>query len=670
MKLSILKVILWPRQTELPPRVIRFEDNIINVITGESGTGKSTISDIIDYSLGSAKCAIPVGLIRNVTEWFGMHIKIQNTELIIARRNPGEQQVTGDFFWTEGLELEVPPHVTKNARVEDFKHRMNQTAHLSYLEMSSEDEVGYGGRPSFRDMAAFNFQPQHIVANPYTLFFKSDTTKHREKLRSIFPLVLGAVDADTLAMQRELKDISREYDRAKRELETRLSAASAWEAEVESYYLQAQAFGLLPASNSSSGSWSLDNYLVELKQVPDRVRELDLPDIKEGTNSAAASELTALVEEEDRLAQVIGTSRRRLSKLDQLSSSIGEYNQTLAEQEDRMVGTSWFAKHVAEKHKCPVCNSNPEKEGSHLSQLLRLADELKSMTTTVAQAPAKLDRDVAELREELRTSEARISKVRQKRKYLEGQSEEFAAQRQRVRQIYLFVGRIEQALDNVATSRNVGELQQRVNELKEKVQILSNKLDPRSQKKRLDAAIQSVSQRIYDFAKELELEHASENVRLNISELSLEFTSRSGRKDFLWELGSGQNWVGYHIACLLALHDHFMKSKLSPVPRFLVIDQPSQVYFPDAWPSIDEAPSKAEQIERSSDILGVHRIFSSLSKFLHEAPIPFQILVTEHAGSLTWSDIDNVHVVGNWRKGQDEWLIPRSWIEADDNLTE
>ena len=39
-------------------------------------------------------------------------------------------------------------------------------------------------------MAAFNFQPQHIVANPYTLFFKADTTEHREKLRIIFPLAL------------------------------------------------------------------------------------------------------------------------------------------------------------------------------------------------------------------------------------------------------------------------------------------------------------------------------------------------------------------------------------------------------------------------------------------------------------------------------------------------
>jgi hypothetical protein len=73
-------------------------------------------------------------------------------------------------------------------------------------------------------MAAFNFQPQHIVANPYTFFYKADTTEHREKLRIIFPLVLGSIDATTLSRQRELKDAEREYDKIRRELDARTKA--------------------------------------------------------------------------------------------------------------------------------------------------------------------------------------------------------------------------------------------------------------------------------------------------------------------------------------------------------------------------------------------------------------------------------------------------------------
>ena len=329
MKLAVLKIILWPKGDQLPPRIIPFIPDKINIITGESATGKSSLTAIIDYCLGSGKCAIPVGLIRDVTEWFGLHVKLANTEMIVARRNPGDQQTTTDLYWEEGLELQVPLVVEKNARLADLKGRLDQAARLPHLELSADDAVGFGGRPSFRDMAAFNFQPQHIVANPYTLFFKADTTEHREKLRAMFPFVLGAVTASTLAKQRELKEVTKEHDRLRRELDARLEAAKAWEAEIESYYLQAKALGLLPDAPDPDSTWNLDRYVLELQPVPESVKEVDIPEIKEGTGEAAVASLTKILGEEDHLARQIGRVRQRLSKLDQLSESVGEYGSTL-----------------------------------------------------------------------------------------------------------------------------------------------------------------------------------------------------------------------------------------------------------------------------------------------------------------------------------------------------
>ncbi len=208
--------------------------------------------------------------------------------------------------------MQVPHAVQKNARIEDLKNRFNQIAHLPMLDFSVDEKVGFGGRASFRDMAAFNFQPQHIVANPFTFFYKADTTQHREKLRIIFPLALGAITAGTLAKQRELKDAEREHDRLNRELNARLNAARAWEAEVESYYLQSRALGLLPDSPSPQSNWQLDKYVLELQKLPDSVKTMDIPDIQEGTGEAAVAELTQLIAEEDHLAQEIGSIRQRL----------------------------------------------------------------------------------------------------------------------------------------------------------------------------------------------------------------------------------------------------------------------------------------------------------------------------------------------------------------------
>lgn len=664
MKLQILKVILWPKDKNHSPRIIHFVPGKINIITGESGTGKSALTWIIDYCLGSEKCSIPVGLIREVTEWFGLHIKLANTEMIVARRNPEDQQTTTHLYWAEGLSLIVPPIVEKNARVEDLKNRFNQISHLPSLDFSTNENVGFGGPPSFRDMAAFNFQPQHIVANPFTFFFKADTTEHREKLRIIFPLALGAITAHTLAKQRELKDTEREYERLRRELEARLAAARAWEAEVESYYLQAQGLGLLPNSLPPDASWTLEKYILELQKVPQSVRTLDLPDIPGGTNDAAARELTALLNEEDRLGLQIGSTRRRLGKLDQLSSSVREYGQTLTRQEDRLQGVGWFEEKLQDTHRCPVCAAVHSEGNPRLAELRELASELKSLTASVHQAPAKLDHELAELREELRDLEGAISKVRQKRQHLESQSAQQAGQRQRVRQIYLFVGRVEQALENVTASSNVDQLREKVRILTERIAELKQTLDPRTQRDRVNAAIDTVSAKIAGHAQLLQLEHISENVRLNIHELTLQFSPLSGRTDFLWEVGSGQNWVGYHIAGLLALHEHFVTLSQNPVPGFLVVDQPSQVYFPEAWPSMDQVPNPPGKIETSSDIEGVRRIFAALAHFLDVLKGQFQIIVTEHAGSITWNGIPHVQLVGNWRRGHDEFLIPSAWLNT------
>ena len=41
-------------------------------------------------------------------------------------------------------------------------------------------------------MTSFMFQPQNVIANPDILFFKTETSDYREKLKEIFPYVLNA----------------------------------------------------------------------------------------------------------------------------------------------------------------------------------------------------------------------------------------------------------------------------------------------------------------------------------------------------------------------------------------------------------------------------------------------------------------------------------------------
>ena len=179
-----------------------------------------------------------------------------------------------------------------------------------------------------------------------------------------------------------------------------------------------------------------------------------------------------------------------------------------------MSGAGWLEEKLSETHTCPVCSADHPGGNKHLEKFRVLARELESISASVSKAPAKLEHELAERREELRVRETALSKARKKRQFLESRSTELSAQRQRVRQIYLFVGRVEQALENVVAGSNVGDLRDRVKKLSNRVAEIRKKLDPRSQKEREKAAIDSVSSRIYDYARELQLEHAADPSRV------------------------------------------------------------------------------------------------------------------------------------------------------------
>jgi len=259
----------------------------------------------------------------------------------------------------------------------------------------------------------------------------------------------------------------------------------------------------------------------------------------------------------------------------------------------------------------------------------------------------------------------KFSKRGAKRK---SRTNEQAKLRQRNKQIYFFAGKIEQALENIQQANN-SELIEKRNKIQARIDEIRSCISPGTLKVRRENAIESVSRIIETYAKTLKLEHSNENVKLNIKDLTVEFKRTTGRTDYLWEVGSGQNWVGYHIAALLAIHEYIRTQPNNPVPSFLLIDQPSQVYFPESsWDSISGEPEEHKGKDLSADIMGVQRIFTAISEFLEKMGDTFQVIITEHAGEITWKGAKNINIVGNWRDGCDDFLIPAEWLSHSQNV--
>ena len=132
MKFSIDSVILWPRKKDYSYRRVKFVPNKVNIITGASKTGKSAIIPIIDYCLGSEKCTIPVDTIRNACLWFGVLFCLENEQMLLCRKEPGNQISTGEMFILRGTEINIPDTISANTNVTEVKNLLNELFQISF----------------------------------------------------------------------------------------------------------------------------------------------------------------------------------------------------------------------------------------------------------------------------------------------------------------------------------------------------------------------------------------------------------------------------------------------------------------------------------------------------------------------------------------------------------
>lgn len=125
--------------------------------------------------------------------------------------------------------------------------------------------------------------------------------------------------------------------------------------------------------------------------------------------------------------------------------------------------------------------------------------------------------------------------------------------------------------------------------------------------------------------------------------------------------------MGYHISVFLAFHEFLSHADRSTLPpfSFLVIDQPSQVYFPstDSGENIlDQTDKNGDlQITRQDDITATRQIFEILSSAIEENDYNFQIIVLEHADKSIWGKVSNTHESACW-KNKGDGLIPKEWF--------
>ena len=214
------------------------------------------------------------------------------------------------------------------------------------------------------------------------------------------------------------------------------------------------------------------------------------------------------------------------------------------------------------------------------------------------------------------------------------------------------IGRIGAFMETVQRGSDDDELESRLSVARQRVQLLEAGLSLDEMNQRMDTYVNLISRRMSEYSVSLSLEHAGSALRLDLKNLTVVADTEDGPVP-LTRMGSGENWVGYHVLAHLALHWWF-RQRNRPVPRFLIFDQPSQAHYP---PEIDDE-GRLDPLG-DEDRKAVHDLFRLTYEAVSNVP-QCQIVILDHA-----------HINEDWFEGSiiEEWrhgaaLVPLSWYTS------
>ena len=359
-----------------------------------------------------------------------------------------------------------------------------------------------------------------------------------------------------------------------------------------------------------------------------------------------------LEQEEVHLSHNLHNLKHRYELIRKLEKTNVEYRNSLLDQHSRLKTVSWFQKFLEESQNCPLCKSHNNESKESILKLIEVNDDIinrgarnKDTFLTVSQENMKLKGEIGQ-------KEKRINEIRKEIISLRSSSQSVDRRLQNIFEISRFVGNLEAEIKNYENFNDNSDILDKIQELNTRIEQLESSINEKLMLQRLSSAKNQVDKKISHYSEIFKAENWNDRIIFDEDNLTISFISESGRESPLFEIGSGANYMAYHLSTILALHEFFSDMKNSPVPSFIFFDQPSQVYFPD----------KSEE-EESEDMDRVKKIFMAMSESIIRTNNNVQIIAIEHVGEHAWDGLDNVYLNKRWRGSSDDsYLIPLNWI--------
>lgn len=618
----------------------------LNVITGESKSGKSALLEIIDYCLGSSKSTIPKGEVTKFGYLFALILKFPKYNLVVARKRFDEEGKKQMYLYHSSHDI-VPIELSMEIFTEDYLVSLEQAK----IELGKEfgiavtnsteniDAFKSEPRPSVRNMTSYMFQHQNLVASKFALFYRFEDSQKREQTIKQFPVFAGWVDQQYYNYRLELDELLKQQ---KRNEKMQISYSKSTE-KIRRDLLDTFKRYYMLVGKTLDDNLSLPKLLGLRKSLPDFTRD-----------SYLSEEMERRYEELKKHREELKQQRYDIEmSISNLELSHG-YGQTYSSNLKSLKAILNHSIHHNDSYDCPVCGQGVES----LSQkIVSVGESRKWLVEELASVKGQgnefhlqihnLNMEKNKLNDEIRRLGFEISKIEaitdrwKKTKKLDNEVVYAKAE------IDIECKRIEEQLINLR--KNDNESDKRINELNR----LIDGYNLHAYNSQAETFFKNnISRIIEKLDFEEEFRPADMNFLLDTFDL-YHFDKNSKTRVYLSEMGSGANWLACHVSLFLSFLHFFAVQESSAIPSILFLDQPSQVYFPEKV--------FVEAKEKSNDVQKVEQIYKTILEEIDliakTASFKPQVIVTDHVGEL---DIDGYvfenYLRKNWR-GKDNKFI-------------
>lgn len=636
MKSYVKAIIIFNKGGE--KRIVPLKQGV-NIITGESKTGKSALVEIMDYCLCSTRCTIPKGKITEFSFLYVLVMAIGENTYVIARHNwenGGKMYFSKESinFEPKTLELSYFAEMSPLSH-KDVKYEIECALGLFVTNMITDDEQ-QGKKASLRNMVSYLFQHQNLMASKFALFYRFSDYYKRKDVIDQFPVFAGMISqeyySDLIQLNSLKAKLKQKYKKQKANEKSNIYMKENLSPLLSNYFaLIEQDFD---KNMSIQKMWKLaanlpvfdDSQLFGESKIINQYSELN-------------TELEELREKEREILLQINS----IDKVSNTGNSFSEMLKDLKEQ------TS-VAEIETTDYICPLCGHDCKEIAEKDAQLREASEWLDNELKITEKFTADFSEDVRKLKQEHSHIDDKIREILQQIKSIEKNfisSKKEVSKREKVSyakaNIELFVEMNDSGIFEI--------VDEEIEELKEQIARLEEKIKGFDVDTKMSKARAFLSENMNHLAITLDFEEEYRPINLNfgLTDGSFDIYQHQNNREniYLYEMGSGANWVSCHIALFLSFLHFFAKQKNSPMLLTMFFDQPSQVYFPQS----DSNKSKITE----ADLMAVNKmyktIFDEMKTIEKDTGILPQIIIVDHVDGedLECKEEFKGYVRCNWR---------------------